>query len=54
MGTLICYIFPALFFLNVMSDSSERKSTGRVSRRTQDDVICVRLLSSPLVEASIY
>lgn len=30
MGTLICYIFPALFFLGVMSSSSEGKWTARL------------------------
>ncbi|XP_052263344.1 putative sodium-coupled neutral amino acid transporter 10 isoform X1 [Dreissena polymorpha] len=29
-GTLICYIFPALFFLNVMSENTEKKMTARV------------------------
>ena len=32
MGTLICYIFPAMFFLNVMATASEGKWTARVSR----------------------
>ncbi|XP_052769434.1 putative sodium-coupled neutral amino acid transporter 10 [Mya arenaria] len=30
MGTLICYIFPALFFLNVMADNAEKKNVGRL------------------------
>ncbi|XP_045211537.2 putative sodium-coupled neutral amino acid transporter 10 [Mercenaria mercenaria] len=30
MGTLICYIFPALFFLSVMSDKAEGLFTGKV------------------------
>ncbi|KAL4240015.1 hypothetical protein ACF0H5_000810 [Mactra antiquata] len=29
-GTLICYIFPALFFLNVMSEKAEGKLSGRL------------------------
>nr|XP_022315271.1 putative sodium-coupled neutral amino acid transporter 10 isoform X2 [Crassostrea virginica] len=29
MGTLICYIFPAMFFLRVMTPSSERKSVAQ-------------------------
>ena len=32
MGTLICYIFPAMFFLNVMATASEGKWTARVSK----------------------
>ena len=30
MGTLICYIFPALFFINVMASSSDGKWTAKV------------------------
>lgn len=29
-GSLICYIFPALFFINIMSDSPDKKSIGKI------------------------
>lgn len=31
MGTLICYIFPAMFFLRVMTGSSEGKNMAQVN-----------------------
>ena len=40
MGSLICYIFPALFFLAVMASSSEGKWTARVRNEPCHEKTC--------------
>lgn len=49
MGTLICYIFPALFFVRVMANKAEGKHIAQVCTRSDWPCVCLQVVTCFLV-----